>query len=383
MKHLTTITIALFLFSINSFAQTKDVKNHKSEGQLIDTIIPAPSLKGNLINTADKQPIAIYLPPSYNKTDKKYPVVYYLPGFGSFIRYYTFYGAFQGFRLKESMDELINSGKIKEMIVVMPNSVNYFAGHFYVNSPVSGNWDNFIVKDLLNFMDDNYRTINNRESRGIAGHSMGGFGALNLAMLHSDIFSMTYAISPGIFDEKGLSKHKPLTDENIVNAFLDKQEELQTMDKGNALASTISYIYDKLIINQDYITAFCYAYGTAFSPNPNGHPPYINYMYKKKGDKLVVIEKNRKNYENGYGNFKEKVTKYEKNFKSLKSITIDCGSNDNYAWIPEGCLYLSKLFKEKEIKHNYSEHEGTHSGRLNERITEHMFPLFSKELKFE
>lgn len=190
MRKLTVILLLLsgYLFSVNA---------QESGGQLIDTIIPAPSLKGNLLQTPTEQPVAVYLPPSYNDSDKEYPVVYYLPGFGSSTIYYTQYGIYQDYLLKNSMDALIDEGKIEDMIVVIPNAVNIFGGHFYVNSPVTGNWENFIVEDLVHFIDKAYRTLPKPESRGICGHSMGGFGALNLAMLHPDIFGITYAISPG------------------------------------------------------------------------------------------------------------------------------------------------------------------------------------------
>ena len=365
MKRFIYSICVIALFSISCYAQQEEVKGD-STGQVIDTVIPAPSLKGNMLYTPDFQPIAVYLPPSYNNSNKKYPVVYYLPGFGDNIIYYTVYGAF-GFRVNQSLDELINSGKINEMIFVMTNPVNIFAGHFYVNSPVSGNWEDFIVKDLVQFVDANYRTIKDKESRGISGHSMGGFGALNLAMLHPDVFSMAYALSPGLFAEGGIDKHKPLTGKVIVKEFLNKQEELSSMNEKEALIELMAYMYQRLVVQMDYETAFCYAYGTAFSPDPEGNPPYIKYMHKKDGDDFKVIEENKKNYENGFGNLIEKVKIYENNLKSLKSITIDVGTNDEYVWISEGCQYFSKLLNQRNIEHSLYQHDGGHSNFLNSR----------------
>ena len=71
---------------------------------------------------------------------------------------------------------------------------------YEVITEVTGNWDDFISKEVVSFVDENYRTLNKRESRAIAGHSMGGFGALNLSMLHPEIFGMCYALSPGVFN---------------------------------------------------------------------------------------------------------------------------------------------------------------------------------------
>ncbi len=378
MKRNYLLLALTFLFVLNF-----SVLAQEKTGQLIDTIIPAPSLKGSLINTPTEQPIVVYLPPSYNDSDQKFPVVYFLPGFGSYIRYLTIYRVFQGFHLGEAMDRLINEGKINEMIVVIPNGVNLFSGHFYVNSSVTGNWEDFLINDLVSFVDKSFRTFPESDSRGIGGHSMGGFAALNLAMLHPDIFSVSYALAPGLFDENGLEKHIPLTGEDIPKSFLAKQEELNKTDEKSALFELCTYLHEQTIIHNNFRIAFCYAYGAAFSPNPNGKPPYINYLYRTDGDKLVRNESNYKNYENGFGNLKNKIEKYENNLKKLNTIHIDFGINDNYEWIPEGCKYYSKLLTEKNIKHSLVEFDGGHSTNFKQRLEDVMFPLFSEKLNFE
>ena len=81
------------------------------------------------------------------------------------------------------------------MIVVMPNARNAFDGSFYTNSPVTGNWEQFIVRDLVNYVDHKYRTLRTRKARGLAGHSMGGYGALRIGMRHPETFSAVYALS--------------------------------------------------------------------------------------------------------------------------------------------------------------------------------------------
>ena len=62
------------------------------------------------------------------------------------------------------------------MIIVLPNSFNKYKGSVYTNSEVTGQWEDFIVEDVIAFMDSNYRTIATAEGRGLAGHSMGGYG---------------------------------------------------------------------------------------------------------------------------------------------------------------------------------------------------------------
>jgi enterochelin esterase-like enzyme len=148
------------------------------EGQLINTMIPAPSLKNNIFGIPLEQKVAIYLPPSYQDSLRIFPVIYFLPGFSSPVHYFTSWGVFQGFLLKESMDRLIKEGKIQEMIVVIPNGQTFLLGGFFVNSSVTGNWEDFIVKDLVSYLDDNFHIQRAAEARGIAGHSIWVVSAL-------------------------------------------------------------------------------------------------------------------------------------------------------------------------------------------------------------
>ena len=78
--------------------------------------------------------------------------------------------------------------KVREMILVMPNSYNKLRGSFYTNSEATGNWGDAIAKDLTGYIDNTYRTLKQPESRSIAGHSMGGFGAMVIGMLYPEVF---------------------------------------------------------------------------------------------------------------------------------------------------------------------------------------------------
>src|SRR3954463_413579 len=94
------------------------------------------------------------------------------------------------------MDTLVRNGAVREMIIVMPNGRNVFDGSFYTNSASAGNWDDFISKELVAYVDGKYRTLARPESRGLAGHSMGGFGAFTLGMRHGgDVYGAVYSMS--------------------------------------------------------------------------------------------------------------------------------------------------------------------------------------------
>jgi S-formylglutathione hydrolase FrmB len=193
------------------------------------------ALNNNVMEDFPVREILIYAPPGYDTYDHRtrYPVLYLLHGFGGDHNYYRgLYG------LAETMDELINSGEIEPMIVVVPNASNNLGGGFYTNSPdtlsgypgqsFGGFYQDFICNEVVDSIDANYKTIPLREFRGIAGHSMGGYGAIKLAMLRNDLFGSVSSMSgplgfnaqlgnvpgfhgiltliPGVFDENGIEE---------------------------------------------------------------------------------------------------------------------------------------------------------------------------------
>ena len=84
----------------------------------------------------------------------------------------------------------------RDMIVVLPDSKTVHNGSMYSSSVTTGDFENFIAHDLVAYIDAHYRTIPARESRGLVGHSMGGYGATRIGMKHADVFGSLYIMSP-------------------------------------------------------------------------------------------------------------------------------------------------------------------------------------------
>src|SRR5215207_4602504 len=172
-------------------------------GRLIEVKVAAPSLKGNLLGDPAEQAVAIYLPPGYDAAPaRRYPTLYLLHGFGADGSAWVGGGA-RRFNLPPLLDEMMGGGRSREMIVIAPSARNAYGGSFYANSAVTGNWEDYIYRDLVAYVDANYRTLARPSSRGVAGHSMGGYGALVLGMKHPDVFGALYALSPCCSDLEG------------------------------------------------------------------------------------------------------------------------------------------------------------------------------------
>jgi S-formylglutathione hydrolase FrmB len=324
----------------------------------------APALANNLLGEPAERTIFIYLPPSYAAGAKRYPVIYYLPGYTD--------SAMLGVNLPDDLDKLAANGAIKEAIVVIANGLNLLGGSFYVNSPVTGNWEDFITHDLVEYIDDHYRTIPQASSRGITGHSMGGFGALNIAMKHPDVFSAVYSMSPGLFDEQGLAESQMFAEPSTITSFLDYQQSVRAQPKEKAQSAMMASGQN-----------FTVAYGLAFAPNPDAAPPYLDYPYAEQNGQMVRDGATWRRWENGFGGFGDKVRQYKANLTQLSGLVIDYGRNDQYAWIPKGCEYVDAQLTAAGIPHQLVSFDGGHESHLALRIREHMLPFFSEKLVFD
>lgn len=330
-------------------------------GKLVEVKVPAPSLKGNLLGDPTEQSVSVYLPPSYDASPaKRFPTLYLLHGFTANNKAWTTNG-YQGMSLQPLMDEMIRSGKIREMIVVAPNGWNAYRGAFYTNSSVTGNWEDYIFRDLVQNIDANYRTLAKSESRGIAGHSMGGYGAVTLAMKHPDIFSAVYALSPCCLGMEG-----DITSDNP--AWL-KTIRLTSTDQLKPRPESMD----------DFFQIAFIAVSASFSPNPAHTPFYVDFPYKEHEGRL---EKN----ENVYAMWRAKMPLYmidenKESLLKLRGIFIDYGQKEEFSHIRITSQLFSKALAERSIPHVFEIYEGgDHGNKIRQRIETRLMQFFSEKL---
>ena len=328
-------------------------------GRIVELKIPAPSLKGNLVGDPIEQSIAIYLPPSYDTSPtKRYPTLYMLHGFTSSNRAFM-----TSLSLESLINDLIKSGKIGEMIVVAPNARNAYMGSFYANSAVNGSWEDYIYKDLTQYVDANYRTISKAESRGIAGHSMGGYGAMMLAMKHPDVFSVVYSLSPCCLGvEADISSENPAW---LKTVRLTSKEQLNKEPRS---------------FDEFFQLAFV-ASSAAFSPNPSRPPFFVDFLYRERDGHLERDE-------SVFARWKAKMPLYlvdenKENLLKLHGIFIDYGEMEEFSHIRIAAGLFSKLLSERNIPHVFEVYpDGDHNSRVRQRLETRVFPFFNERLDF-
>ncbi|WP_162339976.1 alpha/beta hydrolase [Cyclobacterium salsum] len=302
--------------------------------------------------------LTIYLPPGYEQSEERYPVIYYLHGF-------TWSDSLMvsDDKFDKLLDKAIVLKKIKPVIVVMPDQHTLYRGSWYTNSTLTGKWADFTGQDLVAYIDKNFRTIPNKDSRGVAGHSMGGQGALKMGMLFSDVFSVVYALSPATLSAVS-------EDFGIRGNGYKRVTELSTREE--------------LVTGSDEFEAnVVVAMGRAYTPNLDNPPFYADFPYEYRNDSLIV----------NYGIFKKWEAKsvigmVEKHINALKSLTaikLDWGRNEDFDHIPVTCLQLSKKLENLGINHYAEEYIGDHGNKLwteDGRALNDMLPFFDQYLKF-
>ena len=172
-----------FLVSASSFAANL--------GTLVDRKIHSDNLTHNLIGVDPTRNLTIYLPPGYNTSTQLYPVIYFLPNpFGGHRNIFDQHHA------AELFDRAIAANQIGKFILVSVDMRTPLGSTWYVNSPVTGNWQDFYIRELVPYIDANFRTLATRNSRGLLGDYIGGYGALRFGMAYANIFSVVYAMHP-------------------------------------------------------------------------------------------------------------------------------------------------------------------------------------------
>jgi len=345
----------LILFLVIPFSYA--VHAQHPAGTIVTERIQAPSLQTDHEEISDRR-VTIYLPPGYDQTNHRYPVLYYLHGF-------TWSDSLQITvdRFDLLLDKAIETGRIRPVIVVLPDHYTDYRGSFYTNSVLTGNWADFTAIDVVNHIDRNYRSIPDRSSRGITGHSMGGHGAIKLGMLFPDVFASVYALSPGAL---GLVRDTGAGGEAYYRAQQVKtKKELVTG-------------YDEFLANA------AVAMGRAFSPNPENPPFYADLPFTYQGDSLIV---NYDVLDLWNANLPlEMVNDYVQNLKKLKALKLDWGRNEEFPHIPITSRMFSIKLENLGINHYAEEYIGTHVNKLwtdDGRALNVMLPFFNQNLAFE
>jgi enterochelin esterase-like enzyme len=347
------------------------------------------SLEGNLEGDSPDRDVFIYLPPGYaTNTNQRYPVAYMLHGYGlTAERWMPFT------KMADAADKDIAAGAMKEMIVVNPDAFTLYSGSMYSTSPTIGDWETFIAEDLVSYIDSHYRTIPNRASRGLGGHSMGGYGTIRIGMKRPDVFSTLYIMSacclmnnPGAGGNRGArGQADPAAgDSGGQGAATPAATPAQTgaaPATGNAPAQAGTRGGQGgqggrggaggRGGGRGFNTQAAQA--AAWSANPSNPPTFYDLPTKDGQPQPAIAAKWVANSP------LVMVDQYLTSLKKYNAIAIEVGNQDGLAG---GNRQLDESLKTFGIRHTFETYEGDHTNRVPERIEQKVLPFFSNSLSF-
>lgn len=320
---------------------------------VIDTV-PAPSLAGNLIGEPLEQQVIIYLPPSYDTSDRRYPVVYAL-----MFTEITWYQQDQmnsiGSIVRSAMNIALRNGA-EEMIVVAADSVSAINTiNYFLDSPVTGDWEAYLANDLVGHIDAHYRTVPTAEARGLYAEGPHGLGGLMAATHHSDIFSALYLNNPTITTPETAPAIENYYMSNLARSQLSNLFAEVSMWPEETAAGQFR---DKLRNERGLTLALrnTVAYGLIAAPDIQSGPPFFQYPYATAGGPAdeVIMQK----WHEGLGNIRERIAPYQDALRSLDiAIVADEGNNalgPAYLSAQLGPAHLSAQLNDMGIDHTFA-----------------------------
>jgi enterochelin esterase-like enzyme len=317
--------------------------------------IHGAALEGNLEGEVVDRDAIVFLPPSYEKDKKRrYPVVYALHGF--------FIGAEQWtheIHVPQTAEGAFAQGA-KEMIVVLPDSKTIYLGSMYSSSAATGDFENYVARDVVAYIDAHYRTLPDRLSRGLAGHSMGGYGATRIGMKHPDVFGALYVMSPCCLS--------PMTGGGPGPADQMKERAIANEKKVAAAKSPA-----ELAAESPGFGSAIFATAAAWAPDPKNPPLYFDLPTKDGEPQPEIMAKFAANSPLTF------IDQYIGNLKQYRAISMDVGDQDGLRF---DAAKLHNILDNYGIANTFEIYSGTHTSAVADRFQNHVLPFFSNRLCF-
>ncbi len=317
--------------------------------KLEQQIVHSPSLVGNFYGDPVDRKVMVYTPPGYNpEGSEKYPVIYLFHSLpfsdSAFISsepweewadVITDLPEFPQQGFVAWIDTMIAHGVLAPSIIVMPETKTHYGFSFYTNSELLGNYEDYIINDLVPYIDGHYKTIATRDGRAVIGHSQGAYGAMRMGLLHSNTFSVVAAhAGPLYFD----------------------------LMKG-ATAYVIAENPDGMTgpAHNKFLTSVIYGMAAAWSPNLQNPPYYVDLPFVYPTGANIPEVWNRWLENDPF----TLLNTHTDDLKSLRGIYIDCGTSDS--WYEVSNLYHQQLTA-RSVDHTFQSYSGTHFNKLFSRL---------------
>lgn len=346
------LLVAVGAFGVAAVAQVETEAPPVVEGAahaVIERVkVHSPAIDGNLEGNPADRDVLVVLPPSYRANPgRRYPVVYALHGYSIGAEQWI-----KEIRVPQVVEGAFAKGT-PEMIVVLPDSKTVHNGSMYSTSATTGDFEDFVAHDLVGYIDSHYRTIPDRKSRGLVGHSMGGYGAARIGFKHADVFGALYVMSPCCGDAR--PGGGALTPEMLAS--------IDALKPGDDM-SKVPFPVRGLL-----------AMSSAWSPDPLKPPLYLDLPYDKDGKPIDDV------FSRWTANsLFAMLDQYVPNLKRYSAIALDVGDQDG---LKDNTRELHEKLLAYGIPNDFEIYSGTHTSHVAFRFQDNVLPFFGKHLNFE
>ncbi|TCP36026.1 alpha/beta hydrolase-fold protein [Sphingomonas sp. BK235] len=307
--------------------------------------VHSPALEHSLEGDSADRAVIVVLPPSYRTSPRRrYPVVYALHGYSIGAEQWT-----REIHVPQTIEGAFAKGA-REMIVVLPDSKTAHNGSMYSASVTTGDYETFVSRDLVAFVDARYRTVADRASRGLAGHSMGGYGTARIGMKHPEVFGALYMMSPCC-----LSARTPGGD-----AAADERAVAALRTPGDS--ATLGWGQRAQL-----------AAAAAWSPNPRKPPLFLDLPTENGRARPEVVARWAANAPLAM------LDQYVGNLRRYRAIGLDVGDRDG---LKDDARALHDALDRYGIAHRWAVYPGDHVSGVATRVQDEVIPFFAQSLVF-
>lgn len=312
-------------------------------GSLVEIAIESRALAGNLLGDPTTRSVAVYLPAGYDGGAEDYPLFVDVVGFTGSGLAHVGWRAY-GESVPQRLDRLVVEGRMGPVIAAFPDCFTSLGGNQYVNSAAMGNWEDFLIDEMLPRLEAEFRLRPGRDHRAIFGKSSGGYGAMVHGMRRADAWGAVACHSGDMAFELCYRVDFPKT----VRVVAEKGGIQGYLDWFSAQPKT-----DNDMLN----TIMILAMAASYAPEP-GAPKGIRLPVDMETctldetrwarwlaqDPVVMIE----------------LPECQENLRSLRGLYIECGTKDQYHLV-FGARALARRLTELDISHRFEEFDDDHT----------------------
>ena len=328
-------------------------------------------LADNPLGDPHVRKLSVWLPPQYDQGrrdagGRRFPVLFDLVGFTGSGSSHLNWKPFEE-NVSEQAARLVHERKMGPVLIVFPDCFTRLGGNQYVNSSAIGRYADYLTRELVPFVDREFRTLASREHRGCFGKSSGGYGAIVHGMQHADCwaavadhsgdcyFDFCYGVDwPNTLDELAKYRSRPRR-EGAVDVRRAERGAGSGVDDGRVRRFLEAFDKRRKPSQAEIHCIMNLCMAATYDPDPRAPNGFRLPFNLETGERIE--SRWRRWLERDPINM---VQTHRASLKSLKGIFIDCGWRDQYR-LHYGSRILSKRLAEAGISHRYEEFDDTHS----------------------